>query len=371
MALTGPLRFPKTVGTNEVPNFIVFRPMKAKFGTYDSLKDIQNEHGSSFAAKTPADYNVSQFTSAGGLKGLLNQVTGVGGIVDSIANGALSSLKSIAGGALNITGDISMFGGAINAKLNIGDMIGGLLGAGQKTQTQVISGTSINLFMPAELEMSLNADYSTQNVRATTIAAVESVDIVNGMSADAFGKSITEIIKKAGSAVATEFATGGQIGAATQIATGRVGNNYTFRLFNNMQHRSFSYSFRLIARNAKDTEVIKGICDNFMEYMLPIKSSELYFYDVPYMWDIKYMHLGSENEFIDQPNMCFLENVGIKYGTDSAGHAYTNGAPIDVTLTLQFTEVEPMRGARKAKTTAAQKGLNIARNNPSDNTYGD
>lgn len=369
MALSGPLRFPKGVGTNEVPSFIVFRPMKAKFGTYDSLIDMKDEHGSSFAAKTPADYNVSQFTSAGGLQGLMNQVTGVGGIVDNIANGALSSLKSIAGGALNITGDVSLFGGAINAKLNIGDIIGGFLG--KTTQTTAVSGNSINLYMPPELEMGLNANYATENVKATTVAAIQSFDKIK--AAKGFNGNIDALIETAiagATSAATEFATSGQIGAANQIMTGRAGNNYTFRLFNNMSHRSFSYSFRLIARNAKDTEVIKGICDNFMEYMLPIKSqSELYFYDIPYMWDIKYMHLGSENAYLDQPNMCFLENVAIKYGTDGGGHAYTNGAPIDVTLTLQFTEVEPLRRASETKYKQALSDNGKTGNPVTDGTF--
>lgn len=369
MPLKAAMRFPKGVGTNEVPSFISFRPVKAKFGTYSSLDDIKDSHGSSFASKGSTTYNVSQFAGgAGGVTGFLDQIKGPGGIIDNIANGALNSIKDIAGGALNITGDVNLFGGAINAKINIGDLFKGSSGA--TTNTTLNSGPSINLYMPPDLAMSLNANYVTSDLKPTTVAATAAADKLGAAKGfNGTTDAIMDSIYEALAAAATEFGSNGQLGLANQIVTGRVGNNYTFRTFNNMSHRSFSYNFRLIARNATDTKVIKDICDNFMEYMLPIKNqSDLYFYDIPYMWDIKYMHLGSENEYMDQPNMCFLENVGIRYGTDGGGHTYSSGAPIDVTLSLQFTEVEPLRRNKES----VQRGLDIARNDPNnDGSFGD
>ena len=43
-----------------------------------------------------------------------------------------------------------------------------------------------------------------------------------------------------------------------------------------------------------------------------------------------------------QPRNCFLQSVDVGYGGDAQNSTYNDGAPMEVTIRLQFIEVEPL-----------------------------
>ena len=43
-----------------------------------------------------------------------------------------------------------------------------------------------------------------------------------------------------------------------------------------------------------------------------------------------------------QPRNCFLQSVDVSYGGDAGNSTYNDGAPMDVTIRLQFIEIEPL-----------------------------
>ena len=43
-----------------------------------------------------------------------------------------------------------------------------------------------------------------------------------------------------------------------------------------------------------------------------------------------------------QPKNCFLQSVDVGYGGDAGNSTYNDGAPFEVTIRLQFIEIEPL-----------------------------
>jgi hypothetical protein len=333
------MTFPREVGTDEVPNFITFRPVEIDFGKFNTASTQKNSYGSAFNKS-----NISEWNPAGVFNTAMAQQkkSGIGGIIDNLANGALSVLNSLGKGMVNFKGDINLFGGLIQARVDIGSL--GLPTGGVQQGNKIFKKPGINLYMPPELAHALTAKYQEAELGAMGMTAIDMVNTKGYYNTEGTVMAgAAESIKQMFTSLVNDIKRTGTLGAAVQRATGRVSNAYTYAIFNNMNHRNFNYSFRLIARSADDSKMIKDICDNFMYYLLPTKSSDdFHNYSVPCMWEISYNRYGAKNQFLDQPNNCFLKGVNIKYNSSGQGMTYNDGAPIDVTIDLSFMEIEPL-----------------------------
>ena len=348
------LRFPKEVGTDEVPNYITFRPTVVDFGTYQSGKGLKESYGNAF------NFNQKSRVQRGGSFSIGNQnlsligsrrdpfaqiKSQVGGIFDNLSNGVNALLGGLSDPFKNFsyTHDISLFGGLFEGRVNLGGLnLDPQLRTSATTLTKL---AGVNLYLPPELSHSLQANYAQQDLGGLGSAAVNALDqgFYFNENGGSYGGAAIDTAGSVISGLINDVTKDGVLGTAFQRSTGRVSNNYSFTIFKGMQHRKFSYSFRLIARNANDSVVIKDICDTFMFYMLPVRSTDsFHHFDIPCMWEIGYNRYGKPIELLDQPNNCFLENVSISYGKDGLGQTYNNGAPVDVTIKLSFMEIEPL-----------------------------
>jgi hypothetical protein len=354
------LRFPKELGTDEVPNYVTFRPTLVEFGRYEPGKTRRETFGNAydFNQKSNAQ-RAGEFTFGVGPANItidpFSQLRSqVGGIVDNISNGVNQLLGAIANPLSNFkfSQNISLFGGAINARVDLGGL--NLDRNGKMTRTTIQKLPGINLYLPPDLQNKVSAEIGTPKLGAAGNTAVDLVDQGFYYNSDtgSYGGAAGKALQEIATASINDAIRDTTFGNAVQVATGRVANNYSYALFNGMQHREFKYTFKLIARNENESKVIKDICDSFIYYMLPVRSpDDFHFYDVPCMWEISYNRYGEKIDFLDQPNNCFLKNVEVNYGKGGMGQTYNNGAPIDVDLVLSFTEIEPLvrAGARTGK----------------------
>lgn len=341
------MRFPTDLGTDDVPNYITFRPELVEYG---SIRGENGRHlyGNAFTRPDYTNYTPSVGTLQNP-RGRTNGITifnpfeqirqRIGGIVDSIANGARLNFdfpRNI--GSVNI--DLSNLGNRnmITGRLNLGSIGINIGNAARQSPNTVLRLPGINLFLPPELKSAIIANYDQKPLGASGQTAIDfATTPFTGVSED------TVRLVSGLATAAIQDVMSDKFSALLQVGTGRAKNNYTYAIFNGMQHREFSYSFNLIAKNAEETRVIKDICDSFMFYMLPVRSQDdFHFYDVPCMWDISYNRLGQRIEYFDQPKKCFLKNATVAYGGDAFGQTYDDGAPITVKLTLSFMEIEPM-----------------------------
>ena len=148
-------------------------------------------------------------------------------------------------------------------------------------------------------------------------------------------------------AVATAFAgaasgTGGQLLTRT---TGAVINPNLELLFSGPALRTFSFQFKLNAREAAESKEIVKIIRFFKQGSAAQKSKSHLFLKSPHTFAIQYLHRGPEgddNPFMNKIKECALQSVAVNYTPEGNYATFDDGAMTSYELTLQFSEVEPV-----------------------------
>ena len=107
--------------------------------------------------------------------------------------------------------------------------------------------------------------------------------------------------------------------------------------------RNFSYTFALKPLNATDSQEIDNIVRFFKLASAPLRMSTQFsrLYDLPSVFEITFHNGWDENPNLPKIGKCALTNVGVSYGGDKfTTFDGTQGAPVQVDLTLQFKEME-------------------------------
>ena len=336
------LRFPRNVGTDEVPNYVRFVPKLVQYGGSKSLRQGANAIGAPTPSAAPTITQGSVFTGIGGvaenIQAAVSNVQAFGDGVNSTIGNITSAVQDASNQFSNSPGsftDLIKAGGTVINKVfdvGAGDLLSGLI-VGKDT---LQSAGSINLYMPQNLETNSSVDYETAALGGTGTAAAEASRAEQlDMSAIA-GQLIPGAIQ--------DLLSSGNRRAILGIATNRVTNNFSFQVFNSVLHRQFAYEFRMMAKDENESKSIKEICDMFLFYMLPARTVEgnIGLYEVPCQWEINYLRKGSLLNFHMQPKNCFLQSVDVGYGGDAGNSTYNDGAPFEVTIRLQFIEIEPL-----------------------------
>lgn len=322
------LRFPEDVGTQNVPAYIRFTPQTVKYGGTEGMNPIN---------KPNLQYGTGLASSGIERGGILDQIRGqIGGVVESFSTAAKSSISALGnifrGASFNSS--VSELSKIVSGSIKIGDFTVSL---GQKTKPDTLKTEgSINLYLPDGL-------ITTSSVSYDKFEAGQKLPVIQQM-AERGDVSREDIGKLAGAAVGDAIRSAGNINAIQSMVTGKLVNNFSFQLFNGVNHRQFEYAFTLIPKNEKEAKEIKNICDTFLFLMLPARSSQasIHFYEVPCQWKIEYQYLGKNLEFHLQPKACFLQNVIVEYGSNTGNTLHTDGSPLMTKLSLQFVEIEPL-----------------------------
>lgn len=328
----GNLRYPANVGTShEYPNFIRFEPSIVNYGGSQSLKTGSNSVGP--GNQSSAALGGSLGNSIGSFSDAIDQIEGG---IQSVAQGAVDAVDNFRqfGNAI-VKGDVNTIGKFIQGTVKI---LGQDLELGVKTLKDTKhSAGSINMFLPFELRSNASVDYATAQLGGLGTAAVDVVSDIDKIG-------LTGASEKLIPGALQDFLSTGNKKSIIGIATGQVANNFSFQVFNSVLHRQFNYSFRMMPKDNNESKIIKNICDKFLYFMLPSRTNVggLGYYEVPCQWDISYMRQGDKLQYHQQPKACFLQNVDVQYGGDTQNSLFNDGAPMEVTLTLQFVEIEPL-----------------------------
>ena len=116
--------------------------------------------------------------------------------------------------------------------------------------------------------------------------------------------------------------------------------------FKGVDKRAFSYTFKMIPRNAQEADEIRKIIFAFKSNMLPEfkdgvrNGCEMI---MPNTFDIEYMYNGKENDYLHKISTCVLEGLdvtqgGSRYKTFTANEQ--GAPPVETSITLNFRELE-------------------------------
>ena len=137
-----------------------------------------------------------------------------------------------------------------------------------------------------------------------------------------------------------------------EMQQGYIMTNRMELAFKGLPKRGFQYTFKMIPKSEQEAEEVRNIVTAFKMNMLPeaegASDDEKKSYTgkrlkIPNTFDIKYMYVGRENQYLNKISTCVLENMNVTYG----GSRYKtfdgneDGAPpVETTMTLNFKEME-------------------------------
>ena len=213
--------------------------------------------------------------------------------------------------------------------------------------------TQIAMYMPQQVNVTYGANYTDTEMGALTEEALNAYNnAIGGRFRNAFenvlnmDQGIAEQLQK-GLLASIGIIPG--FGGAREAFEAKEGAIISDRLelaFKGINKRVFQYTFKMIPKNPQEADEIRKIVFAFKANMLPEfvggnrAGRRLV---VPNTFDISYMYVGAENDYLHKISTCVLENMNVTYGGDryKTFEGRGDGAPpVETTITLNFKEME-------------------------------
>ena len=214
--------------------------------------------------------------------------------------------------------------------------------------------TAIALYMPPTVSVTYTANYTDTEIGEGAVAAQEFIGADSFKSgvgiamSDEMNQRVVEALKKA--ALGTVGAVPGMQGTRElyEMESGFIMTNRMELAFKGLPKRGFQYTFKMIPKSEQEAEEIRNIVTAFKMNMLPegMESGDGFTgknLKIPNTFDIKYMFVGRENQYLNKISTCVLESMNVTYGGDryKTFDGNEDGAPpVETTMTLNFKEME-------------------------------
>tara|TARA_B100000575_G_C23113526_1_gene643466 strand:- start:746 stop:1915 length:1170 start_codon:yes stop_codon:yes gene_type:complete len=144
---------------------------------------------------------------------------------------------------------------------------------------------------------------------------------------------------------------GGQIKINSAIgrAAGKVLNSNLELLFDSVNLRSFPFSINFSPRNPKEGQEVKQIIRAFKSSMAAKKNDKNSqggqggaFLSAPDVFQLRYLHNGSDHPFLNSFKMCALTAMQVNYTNAGTYATYSDGTPVSLKMNLTFKELNPI-----------------------------
>ena len=224
-----------------------------------------------------------------------------------------------------------------------------VLTGGLSTHTMVTGGVS--LYMPPGIKATYSASTGHSELGKAGMLAGS---VSRMMAAKSTSAAIEEALKGLGGfalTAARDMAVGvgetlglGDIDGAISKVTATAQNNFSEAIFEKINARTFSYTFKLIARNQDEAKDINKIVKFFKFHMHPeldMANGGRYF-RTPSEFEIHYAYNDQKNNYLHELSRCVCNSVEVSYGDgDFQSFRQFDGegaAPVEISLALGFTE---------------------------------
>ena len=226
----------------------------------------------------------------------------------------------------------------------------------------VKTSDAIALYMPPNLEFSYKADYrATETGAAGQFAkqfGVSSVKDTLTNLGEAGGtqflrETIGEKLLKDVPAQIGEFLGGGDITGVIRLSTQKALNPHLEAVFEKVNMREFSYTFRFTPKNEREVETVDKIIKLFKFHMMPEKPIDAAigrYLTMPSEFEIHYMYKGVENTWLPFVSNSVLTGVSTSYGPGGQYQTFKPKAtadgsappPTEIEMKLDFMETEAL-----------------------------
>lgn len=122
-------------------------------------------------------------------------------------------------------------------------------------------------------------------------------------------------------------------------------NPFREAIFRGVSNRSFNFSWNLFPRNQRDCETIQQILHVLKFQSMPAITPDSLLFEYPGEFTINFYSKNVNGAFVENPNLpkigfCVCSGIDTNFTSNGIFSALKNGHPVDVVLTLQFTEIE-------------------------------
>ena len=215
--------------------------------------------------------------------------------------------------------------------------------------------TAIAMYMPPSVNVSYAANYVDTEIGAFSVGAGAAIKEFNRTGKLAAGaRSFLDTVPDELKNVAARQILGaiGSIIPGTQgleevagMATGQIIADRMELAFKGLPKRGFQYTFKMIPKSEQEAEEIRKIVFTFKANMLPEirEGTAGRGMIVPNTFDIRYMYMNTDNDFLHKISTCVLESMNVTYGGDryrTFPDAGDGTPPVETTMTLNFKELE-------------------------------
>jgi len=213
--------------------------------------------------------------------------------------------------------------------------------------------TQIAMYMPQQVNVTYGANYTDTEMGALTEEALNAYNnAIGGRFRSAFenvlnmDQGIAEQLQKGLLASIGVIPGFGGAREAFEAKEGAIISDRLELAFKGINKRVFQYTFKMIPKNPQEADEIRKIIFAFKANMLPEfvggnrAGRRLV---VPNTFDISYMYVGAENDYLHKISTCVLENMNVTYGGDRYRTFEADGEgaqPVETTITLNFKEME-------------------------------
>lgn len=195
----------------------------------------------------------------------------------------------------------------------------------------------IYLPSPAGISFTEQADFSTIDlgiVAATLTSATQ-----GGVGNAAGSVKAGDILKTATSVT--------PIGENFDFQSKTIKNPNTNTTFKANALRTFSFAFKLVARNEKESTIIRKIHSKFRHFTYAARKggSSNFVVDFPPVWTIRFMNQGvnnlTENPFIPRIFSCYLTQCNSVFNAD-ANIYHNTSAPLVIDMNITYQETRAL-----------------------------
>jgi hypothetical protein len=133
--------------------------------------------------------------------------------------------------------------------------------------------------------------------------------------------------------------TAGDAVAGIKVDSGLAVNPHLAVVFEGVGFRTHQFTYKMIARNQQESDVIKNIINTFKYNMLPSYTAGTLALTFPDEWEIEFA--SSLKPYLYDIGTCVLENVNVNYNGEGMPVFFENsGAPVSIEITLSFKETQ-------------------------------
>jgi len=209
--------------------------------------------------------------------------------------------------------------------------------------------TTIDLYMPPQIQAQYASEWNVSELGVLGAGIDAYHGVFNSDGVGAAAKKAWEATSDTAGSIAMNTSanflqaiTPLNTKDAKSAYTSTVANPYMEVIFNGVQHRTFSFTFKMIPRNREEQQAVRSIVNEFKFHRAPeykFDSNNLYM-RFPSEFDISFMHRGTENEWLFKISTCALTNMTVNHSPEGQYAAHSDGSPFATEMTLEFTELE-------------------------------